>query len=110
MYMSKSKYGSIPGACSPAVLIQLADPNFYDFLRFNCLLGRFKTARGEEMTILLPDTKRVAFLKGIKDERQLLHEIDSLIIPQKFPSLGSFTEGFVNKAGIKGFFKKRMQN
>ncbi len=100
--MSKAKFGSVPGACSPTVLIQQANPDYYDFLRFNCLLGRFKTNRGEEITILLPDAKRLAKLKSIKDESELLKEIGCLIIPMKVPDLSSFGAGeIVTQYGIR---------
>lgn len=100
MSKSHSSYNPAAGVCSPAVLLQLACPKYYEFLRINCMLGRYKTKKGDELTILIPDDKRLALMEKMTEAQELVSEVESLIIPQKINHVSSFASGFVTKSGV----------
>lgn len=101
--MSRTQSNKPPaaGVCSPLNLVELASPKYAAFLRGNCMTNRLKTQRGEEITILIPDDKRIAQMEKITDAKELIDEVHSLLIPQKIASLAEFVDGFINKKGDK---------
>ncbi len=101
--MSRTQSNKPPaaGVCSPLNLVELASPKYAAFLRSNCMTNRLKTQRGEEITILIPDDKRLAQMEKITDPKELIDEVHSLLIPQRIASLAEFVDGFINKKGDK---------
>jgi len=65
------------------------------------MTNRLKTQRGEEITILIPDDKRIAQMEKISDAKELIDEVHSLLIPQKIATPAEFVDGFINKKGDK---------